>query len=112
MEFNQNPPPVPNDTKPLWEAVKDYAATWGINIPPGLSLDMERRNQFGIDKYGTPLQAFNGRDFLQDAYEEALDFTVYLMGMVMEGYPNITETILDDMLVNLAILWEMKELNR
>ena len=32
----------------------------------------------GIRKYGTPLQPDNGRDSLQDAYEEALDLCVYL----------------------------------
>jgi len=40
--------------------------------------DMENRRQGGIKKYGTPLQADNGRDPLVDAYQEALDLTVYL----------------------------------
>lgn len=40
--------------------------------------DMENRKRLGIERYGTPLQAFNGRDGLQDLYEELLDGVVYL----------------------------------
>ena len=40
--------------------------------------DMRRRDLIGTLKYGTPLTADNGRDHLQDAYEEALDLAVYL----------------------------------
>lgn len=47
--------------------------TWGLVIQ-----DMVERNRIGMEKYGTPLQAFNGRDSLQDAYEEVLDLCVYL----------------------------------
>ena len=46
--------------------------------------DMEQRKQFGIQKYGTGLQAGNGRDMLQDAYEEVLDLAVYLRGAIAE----------------------------
>ena len=46
--------------------------------------DMEARKQFGINKYGTALQPFNGRDMLQDAYEEILDLCVYLKGRLVE----------------------------
>lgn len=40
--------------------------------------DVISRMKFGIGKYGTPLQAGNGRDALKDAYEEALDLCCYL----------------------------------
>lgn len=40
--------------------------------------DLEKRREIGIQTYGTPLQAFNGRNGLLDAYEEALDLCVYL----------------------------------
>ena len=46
--------------------------------------DMRQRMQHGITKYGTALQAGNGRDMLQDAYEEALDLCVYLRGCIEE----------------------------
>jgi hypothetical protein len=45
---------------------------------------MKRRNEFGEFKYGTPLQAHNGRDALKDAYEEALDLCVYLRQALYE----------------------------
>ena len=40
--------------------------------------DMEARRLVGIERYGTPLQANNGRKALVDAYQEALDLVVYL----------------------------------
>ncbi|AYB69188.1 hypothetical protein SEA_EMIANNA_5 [Gordonia phage Emianna] len=40
--------------------------------------DMRQRKAFGLAKYGTILQHDNGRDHLQDAYEEVLDLAVYL----------------------------------
>lgn len=46
--------------------------------------DMNRRRQMGIDKYGTPLQAGNGRNSLVDAYQEALDLVVYLRQAIIE----------------------------
>jgi hypothetical protein len=46
--------------------------------------DFEGRLALGIERYGTGLQAFNGRDMLLDAYEEALDLAVYLRGLIYE----------------------------
>jgi len=57
------PDPIPTHETPVWELVQQ---------------DMAARDQEGRRRYGTPLQASNGRDHLQDAYEEALDLCVYL----------------------------------
>lgn len=46
--------------------------------------DMKQRRQVGIDRYGTPLQAFNGRKPLVDAYQEVLDQAVYLRQKIEE----------------------------
>lgn len=46
--------------------------------------DIKERDDFGIKKYGTRLQPHNGRDVLQDAYEEALDLVVYLRQAIYE----------------------------
>lgn len=46
--------------------------------------DLDERMKFGTRKYGTPLQAHNGRDALLDAYEEALDLCVYLKQALVE----------------------------
>lgn len=69
MEFANQPAPIPNSRE----------ASWLLVIK-----DMESRNAFGVAKYGTPLQAFNGRDALKDAYEEALDLCVYLRTAIEE----------------------------
>lgn len=47
-------------------------------------VDMARRKEFGLAKYGTILQAGNGRNALQDAYEEVLDLAVYLRQRIEE----------------------------
>jgi hypothetical protein len=41
----------------------------------------------GIETYGTPLESHNGRDALQDAYEEALDLACYLKQAMIEREP-------------------------
>lgn len=46
--------------------------------------DIEARKALGIRKYGTALQSGNGRDMLQDAYEEVLDLAIYLRGAIDE----------------------------
>lgn len=63
------PAPTPNSSKPIWELV---------------IADMQERDRVGTEKYGTPLQAHNGRDALLDAYAEALDLAVYLRQAIEE----------------------------
>jgi hypothetical protein len=63
------PEPQESESPPMWQLVKR---------------DMLRRNAFGVEKYGKPLQANNGRDALKDAYEEALDLCVYLRQAIYE----------------------------
>lgn len=46
--------------------------------------DIRHRREVGIERYGTPLQAHNGRDALRDAYEEALDLACYLRQAIAE----------------------------
>jgi hypothetical protein len=63
------PPPEPTGGPSIWDLV---------------IADMEERDLFGQEKYGTPLQAFNGRKPLNDAYQEALDQVVYLRQEIEE----------------------------
>jgi hypothetical protein len=49
-----------------------------------VTADIEARRQLGISRYGTPLQAENGRNALQDAYEECLDLACYLRQLIEE----------------------------
>lgn len=53
-------------------------------VQDAVIVDIEARKQVGIERYGTPLQAFNGRDALQDAYEEAIDLAMYLKQLILE----------------------------
>lgn len=63
------PAPIKNDLPAVWDLVIK---------------DMRDRDQFGRAKYHTPLQPFNGRDALIDAYQEALDLIVYLRRLIYE----------------------------
>lgn len=46
--------------------------------------DIQARKKVGLERYGTFLQAFNGRDALMDAYQEALDLAIYLRQAIEE----------------------------
>lgn len=72
--------------------VADLAMSWlGRNTdhPKGalatIIHELEARKQVGIERYGTPLQAFNGRDVRQDVREEAIDLFTYLYQAQLEG---------------------------
>lgn len=71
-DFDQ-PMPVPNDGKFIQSLVME---------------DLDARLKIGILRYGTGLQINNGRDMLQDAYEEALDLAIYLRGCIEEREAN------------------------
>lgn len=44
-----------------------------------ISQEVPARRQVGIQRYGTALQPFNGRDALRDLWEELLDASTYFM---------------------------------
>ena len=44
--------------------------------------DIADRMAVGIQRYGSALQAFNGRDTLQDIYDELLDGAVYMRAVL------------------------------
>lgn len=53
--------------------------TWDLVIE-----DMKKRDEMGRKEYGTPLFPHNGRDSLQDVYEELLDAAVYMKNLIIE----------------------------
>jgi len=69
--------------------------------------DLHARMQHGIRKYGTALQAGNGRDMLQDAYEEVLDLAVYLRGEIEERRTGTTVAVDATALIYLLEHYEM-----
>jgi hypothetical protein len=56
--------------------------------------DFEARKAVGIERYGTPLQAFNGRNVDLDLYEELLDATTYLKQKLVER-ESMAETVVE-----------------
>lgn len=55
-----------------------------VDILPLVIGDLKDRDQVGTRKYGTTLQAGNGRDPLIDAYQECLDMAMYLRQAITE----------------------------
>ena len=73
MTDASRPEPLPdaNDNDPIYKKV---------------IRDIQARALFGRSKYGTDLQAHNGRDALMDAYQEALDLCMYLRQVIEERF--------------------------
>lgn len=66
------------DTQPM------PTASTGPSMHELVQADLQGRLEVGIERYGQPLQAHNGRNALQDAYEEVLDLAVYLKQAIIE----------------------------
>lgn len=64
-EPEDQPMPIISDTEPF--------------IHDRVAVDVAARGELGRKRYGTKLQAFNGRKPLQDAYEELLDAACYTL---------------------------------
>lgn len=67
--IEDQPPPLASDGPPIVDLVM---------------ADLAERKRVGIERYGMPLRAFNGRNSLVDAYQEALDLCVYLRQAIEE----------------------------
>lgn len=72
-------PPVPAGEQPLPET--NHNST---NVLPEVMRDLTERMLKGVKSYGKPLQSFNGRDAIQDLYEELLDGACYIKQFMME----------------------------
>jgi len=78
------------DRHSLWEPKLRSAATPEPMSKPGIDdvlpeviKDLNARDSIGRVKYGTTLQTHNGRDALNDAYQESLDQSMYLKQEIM-----------------------------
>lgn len=65
------PAPIPNDRPCIQDLVIK---------------DLETRKQVGLERYGTYLQAGNGRDALVDLYQELIDATQYIRQEIEERF--------------------------
>lgn len=78
VEHEEQPMPVATDGPHIHDLVVADVRDSGLSRALQVALDVARRKQVGVARYGQPLQAHNGRDALRDAYEEVLDLLVYL----------------------------------
>jgi hypothetical protein len=69
LVYEEQPEPIENDNPASWDLVLE---------------DMKQRDLLGLTRYGTRLQAHNGRDSLKDVYEELLDAAVYIRTLMFE----------------------------
>ncbi|EML0342161.1 hypothetical protein V9657_002563 [Vibrio vulnificus] len=53
-------------------------------VVPEVMKDLTDRLAKGVQTYGTPLMTHNGRNALQDLYEELLDAACYVKQLMME----------------------------
>ncbi len=59
-------------------------ASAGTDIVDLVKQDLDERRRVGVNTYGVPLRAFNGRRPLRDAYAELLDLVQYLRQEIVE----------------------------
>ncbi len=69
----------------------------GPSIASLIAQDIQKRSDYGKEKYGEELKAFNDRDSLVDAYQEALDLAAYLKQSLLEAK---SKKILNDLANN------------
>jgi hypothetical protein len=68
-EYLVQPKPLPNNNPHIADLVIE---------------DIYERKQLGLNRYGVPLQAHNGRDGLRDLYEELGDALQYVRQLMYE----------------------------
>lgn len=78
MSIQDQPPPKPNDAPAILDLVRRDIEASDHRMSGIAAKDALVRDKIGRERYGTPLQAGNGRDALVDAYQEAQDQTAYL----------------------------------
>jgi hypothetical protein len=78
--------PVPNDGPSMHDLVCEDLASYEAGTPgvSGLLRALAERKELGLKRYGTVLQAHNGRDALRDASDESVDLLVYLRQAIAE----------------------------
>lgn len=70
-------------------------------ISQSILSDMKEREAFGHKKYNSFVTVYNNRNLLQETYEEALDFAVYLKGHLLRlekapEVPSVWQEVIKD----------------
>lgn len=55
-----------------------------VDVADFVLADIQERVKAGLERYGTKLQTFNGRNALWDAYQEILDLVMYVRQAILE----------------------------
>ena len=78
--------PIKNDCPAIWAMViDDVKSSYTLHPAQKVALkDMQDRDDLGMQRYGTRLQPFNGRNALIDALQEFYDGAVYLKQQLYE----------------------------
>ena len=113
------PPPIKNDTVPVWEQViKDYDKFVIDHLYKEEIIElMIERDKFGRKKYGVPLQIFNGRNPIKEMIQEILDKVAYCKQAIEEGcdVDNNLQDVYEQSFRDLEIVYmilEQQELNK
>lgn len=77
--MSEQDPPKPNNNPHVINAAIDL---------------LEQRREVGFERYKTPLQTGNGRDFGRDADEEIADFIIYWAGYRIEHAKRVREMLI------------------
>jgi hypothetical protein len=117
------PSPIANDGPSMHDLViSDILSRdprWDLSVGRARHLrdqvanDLLVRKNFGLEKYGTTLQARNGRDAVQDLYEELQDAAVYARQRLCEvsednlAWPYLYQ-IYDDIVTHLVTLRRLR----
>ena len=75
---------IVRESVPDWQREPQPKSNLLPHISDLVTRDLKLRKEMGIKKYGVPLQPFNGRRALKDAYEEVLDLALYLRQAMYE----------------------------
>jgi len=93
MLSKPEPPPNEGTGYELWPKVIERHGRGRVAFVAAA----RQRHEFGIAKYGVALRANNGRDWLVDAIQEALDLVVYYEQGIAESDNPIDRIYLSDL---------------
>lgn len=79
------PAPVKNDQPAIADIVAAELVAMGSSVAKKVAQDVMARKAFGMAKYGTALQPFNGRNSHMDLYQELVDALKYARLLLFES---------------------------
>ena len=103
------PLPVPSDGLSMHDLVCADLAAGGMAGSAGIAADLQERKQLGLARYGSLLQAHNGRDALRDMYEELEDAAVYARQALEESASSDRVAVYDSLLTLLIKVRRLRD---